>query len=135
MNRPDRMRPTRSTPAATIRTSTTTRRRITGRTTARAAGLPNRPERSGRPSSGADALRREPRFHLAADCRQTIVCLRLEAQHQHGLRIRRPNQSPSVAEEDAHAINVDHVVRLLEVRGRRVHYGELAVVRTVGPNL
>jgi hypothetical protein len=47
--------------------------------------------------------------------KQQIVRGRFEAQHEYGLRVRSADESPSVWEQHARAIDVHHLVRLAEV--------------------
>ena len=49
-------------------------------------------------------------------CCEQLRRRRLEAHHQHRLRVRRPHQSPSVRKQHAHAI---HVLRRMPARVRR----------------
>src|SRR5579885_2431034 len=63
----------------------------------------------------SNALRAQPAFHLALDRRETVLRGRLVPRDDHGLGIRGANESPAVAEQDADAVDVDHVVRRAEV--------------------
>ena len=58
-------------------------------------------------------------FHQLAIFQQQFGRLRLEAQHEHRLRIRCPHQTPALAEIDPRAVDRDYVVVLLELAPAR----------------
>src|SRR4051812_29785823 len=57
------------------------------------------------------------------------------SRHDHRLRIRRPDQPPPVAEEDAHAVDVDDVVLRPEMLHRLVDEPELLLLVDLDANL
>src|SRR5205085_10173885 len=59
----------------------------------------------------------------------------LEADDQYRLRVRGAHQAPAVAELDACAVDVDHLVGRGEFLLERLDDRELAVVRTAEPRL
>src|SRR4051812_43461209 len=75
--------------------------------------------------SHSDALGAQPTFHLPLDGVQALACRRLVPCDEHGLRIRCANEAPAVAEQDAHAVDIDHIVFGLEVFHGLVHEIEL----------
>src|SRR5688500_18354679 len=86
-------------------------------------------------TSDLDALRPEPAFHVRANRLEALGRPRLEPADEDGLRVRRAHETPTVAEEDARAVDVDHVVRLLVVLRRPGHDLELLGVRAVDADL
>src|SRR5688500_20323510 len=67
-------------------------------------------------TSDRHSLRAEPGFHVVAYLGEPRRGAGLEPQHQHGLGIRGANQSPAVAEQHPHSIDVDDLVRRSEER-------------------
>src|SRR5687768_3334045 len=80
-------------------------------------------------AGAADPLALQPAFHKPADLRQPLRRARLVAGDQHGLGVAGADQAPSVAEEHARAVHVDHLVILAEVLDRAAHDGELGLLR------
>src|SRR6185436_21083822 len=68
--------------------------------------------------SHSNALRAQPPLHLAANRGEPLGRLRLVARDDDGLRVRRADKSPPVAEQDADAVDVDHIVAVAEVLHR-----------------
>src|SRR5687767_10841041 len=60
--------------------------------------------------SEAHALLAEPAFHFPADLREPLLRLRLVPGDDHRLGVRRADQSPAVAEQDAHTVDVDDIM-------------------------
>src|SRR5436190_1856728 len=80
-------------------------------------------------SSHAHALRTQPAFHLALDCRETLRRRRLVAGDKHWLRVRGANQSPAVAEQHAYAVHVNDIVLRAKMRDRFINDSELPLLR------
>src|SRR6478672_7038757 len=72
----------------------------------------------------------QPAFHLRADFLEMLAGARLEAHHQYRLSIGCANQSPAVAEQYSHAVDVDHLVLRRKIFCRLRDDAELLVVRT-----
>src|SRR5258708_5937582 len=85
--------------------------------------------------SQANALRPQPAFHLAANRRQTVRGESLVSSHDDRLCVRRPDQPPAVAEQDADTVDVDDLVPGLEVRNRPLDESELQLFRNLDPDL
>src|SRR5687768_1144026 len=80
------------------------------------------------------ALLAEPAFHDRPDPVQIFLGPRLESHHENGLRVRCPYQSPSVAEQNADAVHVDHVMTRPEILPCLFDDSEFHVVCTVDPD-
>src|SRR5829696_5003938 len=65
--------------------------------------------------SHSHALLAQPAFHLATNRRETLGGRGLVPGDDHRLRVRRTDQSPAVAEQNTHPVDVDHVVSRAEV--------------------
>src|SRR5260221_2637685 len=86
-------------------------------------------------TSDAHALRPNPALHLVPDLREPFGRARLVAGHENRLRVRRADQPPSIAEQDADSVHVDHVIAGSEVLHGAVHELELALVTAFDANL
>src|SRR5690348_16252872 len=78
-----------------------------------------------------DPLGAEPSLELLADGAQPLGGSRLEAHHEHRLRIRRAEQPPSIAEAHTRAVDIHHLVLRLEVPHRVVDHLEHDLLRDV----
>src|SRR5512144_391721 len=85
--------------------------------------------------SGRDAAGAEPPLHLTANLREALRGTRFESDDEDGLRVRRADESPAVAEQDAGAIDADDLVVAREVPNGFIDDRELPLVRTVDANL
>src|SRR5687767_2359081 len=86
-------------------------------------------------TSDGHALLPQPPFHLRLDLRETGLRAGFEAGDEDRLGVGRPDESPAVTEEHAHAVDVDDVVSTPEIRHRALDDAELDVVATVHANL
>src|SRR6185436_9061330 len=68
--------------------------------------------------SHSNALRAQPSLHLAANRGEALRRLRLVARDDDGLRVRRADETPAVAEQDAYAVHIDHIVPFAEMLHR-----------------
>src|SRR5206468_11208696 len=60
-------------------------------------------------------------INFARDRLKPLFALCLEARHENGLGVRRPDEAPTVAELDPHPVHVDDVVRGRELLANRNH--------------
>src|SRR6185437_1171954 len=79
--------------------------------------------------SDSHALLAQPAFHLAADRGQPLRRRRLVAGDDYRLRVAGADQAPSVSEQHAHAVDVDHIVAGAEMAHRPLHETELERLR------
>src|SRR5215831_6967297 len=79
--------------------------------------------------SHSNALRAEPTLHLAANRGEALGRLRLVARDDDRLRVRCADETPPVAEQDTHAVDVDHVVPLAKMFDRLLDEPELQLLR------
>src|SRR5688500_10311030 len=86
-------------------------------------------------TSDRHSLRAQPRLHVIADLGETLRRASLEAEHEDGLRVRCPDQSPGVAEEHAHTVDVDDVVRRAKMGNGTVDDAELDLLGAVNADL
>src|SRR5215471_13319422 len=85
--------------------------------------------------SHSNALRAQPALHLAADRGESFGGLRLVPGDDHRLSVRCTDEPPSVAEQHANAIDVDHVVPLAEVFHRFLDESEFELLGNVDAEL
>src|SRR5689334_17109902 len=85
--------------------------------------------------SHSNALRAQPTLHLAANRGEPLGSLGLVARDGDGLRVRGPDESPAVAEQNADAVDVDHVVPLAEILHGLFDEAELELLRNVDAEL
>src|SRR6185436_14402665 len=79
-------------------------------------------------TSNLHALGAEPPFHLILDGGQALGRPSFESHHDYRLRVRRANQTPAVAEQNARAVNGDHLVPGGEMFCRLFDDAELDVI-------
>src|SRR5688572_18994059 len=86
-------------------------------------------------TSDGHALLTQPRLHLSLDLGEARFRARLEAGDENGLRVRRADETPPVAEQHANTVDVDDLVPAAEVRHGALDDRELHVVAAIDADL
>src|SRR5450759_5681416 len=86
-------------------------------------------------TSNLYALGAKPALHLGLNLLQLLIRSRFEAHHEYRLSVRRADQSPPIAKEDAHAVHRDHLVPGAEVFAGLPDNAELPVVGAIDADL
>src|SRR6202140_4566058 len=86
-------------------------------------------------TSNPYALGAEPTLHLGLNLLQLLLRSRLEPHDEHGLSVRRPDETPAIAEEDSGSVHGNDLVFGAEVFRCFLDNAELLVVGAVDPDL